>query len=225
LIFRASYKAIDTYVVKHTKDDIYKTIVFMNEKKVSIDNFIAVYDNYITSEECSKAIELYENQNKFNRTVNRIGSENSSILEKQDQQFYAAPYNLNIWWEELKPMMVNFEMAFRHYIKNTGADDAYGVPFNFTNLKIQKTLPTEGYHVWHVEHNKGFENEARAFVFSVYLNDVEEGGETEFLHFSKRVKPKTGRIVIWPAAFPYLHRGNPPLSGKKYILTSWMMLR
>jgi len=39
------------------------------------------------------------------------------------------------------------------------------------------------------------------------------------------VQPKKGRIVIWPAAFPYLHRGNPPLSGKKYILTSWMMLR
>ena len=55
--------------------------------------------------------------------------------------------------------------------------------------------------------------------------DIEEGGETEFLHFSKRVKPKTGRIVIWPAAFPYVHRGNPPLAGEKYILTSWMMLR
>ena len=64
-----------------------------------------------------------------------------------------------------------------------------------------------------------------ATVKAMHLNDVEEGGETEFLHFSKRVKPKTGRIVIWPAGFPYVHRGNPPLSGEKYILTSWMMLR
>jgi hypothetical protein len=79
--------------------------------------------------------------------------------------------------------------------------------------------------VWHVEHGEGFANEPRAFVYSVYLNDVEEGGETEFLHFSKRVKPKTGRIVIWPAGFPYVHRGNPPLSGEKYIITSWMNLR
>ena len=47
----------------------------------------------------------------------------------------------------------------------------------------------------------GHENMARAFVFSIYLNDVDEGGETEFLHFSKRVKPKTGRIVIWPLWF------------------------
>ena len=202
-----------------------KKIIQTIEKTVNIDNFIGVYDNYITPEECNKAIKLYEDQNKFNNTVNRIGGEQASILQKQDQQFFAAENNLDIWWESLKPMMVNFDLAWNHYVQNTGANDAYGVPFHFTCLKIQKTLPTEGYHVWHVEHGKGFENEPRAFVFSIYLNDVEDGGETEFLHFSKRVKPKTGRIVIWPAAFPYIHRGNSPLSGKKYILTSWMMLR
>ena len=197
----------------------------MKEKTVNIDNFIGVYDNYIIKEECNKAIQLFENQNKFNNTVNRIGFEKASVLQKQDQQYFAGSNNLNIWWEELKPMILNFDMAWKHYIKNTGAQDAYGVPFHFTELKIQKTLPTEGYHVWHIEHNKGYHNEARAFVFSIYLNDVEDGGETEFLHYSKRVKPKTGRIVIWPAGFPYVHRGNPPLSGEKYILTSWMTLR
>jgi hypothetical protein len=197
----------------------------MNEKTVNISNFIGVYDNYITEQECNKAIKLYEEQDKFNTTVNRIGGEKASILQKQDQQFFAAPFNLNVWWESLKPMMLNFDLAWNHYVKNTGADEAYGVPFHFTCLKIQKTLPTEGYHVWHIEHGKGFDYEPRAFVFTIYLNDVEEGGETEFLHFSKRVQPKRGRIVIWPAAFPYLHRGNPPLSGEKYILTSWMTLR
>ena len=195
------------------------------EKTVNINNFIGVYDNYITKDDCNKAIKLYEEQNKFNNTVNRIGGEKASILQKQDQQYFAFGNNINIWWEELKPMMLNFDLAWNHYVKNVGADDAYGVPFHFTCLKIQKTLPTEGYHVWHIEHGSGFENESRAFVFSIYLNDVEEGGETEFLHFSKRVKPTTVRIVIWPAAFPYLHRGNPPLSGEKYILTSWMRLR
>ena len=197
----------------------------MNEKKVNITNFIGVYDNYITAEECNKAINLYEDQNKFNNTLNRINFEKVSILQKQDQQFFALPSNIDVWWEELKTMMFNFDLAWKHYIKNTGADDAYAVPFHFTQLKLQKTLPTEGYHLWHIEHGKGFELESRAFVFSIYLNDVEDGGETEFLHFSKRVKPKTGRIVIWPASFPYVHRGNPPLSGEKYILTSWMRLR
>ena len=197
----------------------------MKEKTVNIENFIGIYDNYITKEECNKAIKLFEDQDKFNNTLNRTVSEKASTLQKQDQQFFATINNLDIWWEDLKSMKLNFDISFKHYVQNTGAKDAYGIPFFFTQLKIQKTLPTEGYHIWHLEHGKGFEIEPRAFVFSIYLNDVEEGGETEFLNFSKRVKPKAGRIIIWPAGFPYVHRGNPPLSNEKYMLTSWMLVR
>jgi hypothetical protein len=195
------------------------------DKKVNIENFIGVYDNYIMPEECDKAIKFFEDKNKFNKTMSRMQMENSPILKKQDKQYFALDTDIEIWWGNLKTIIVNYDLAWNHYRKNTGADTAYGNDFYFTELKIQKTLPTEGYHVWHIEHSNLANNAYRAFVFSVYLNDVEEGGETEFLHFSKRVKPKKGRIVIWPAAFPYVHRGNPPLSGEKYILTSWMMLK
>jgi hypothetical protein len=195
-------------------------------KNVNIENFIGIYDNYITKDECDRAVTLFENQHKFRNTIDRMQFENRSITQIQDQQFFSGNWNLDIWWEDLKSLMYNFDLAWQHYKKNTGAASAYSQEkFFYTTLKIQKTLPTQGYHVWHIEHNRGVDNESRAFVFSVYLNDVEEGGETEFLHFSKRIKPKTGRIVIWPAAFPYVHRGNPPLSGEKYLITSWLLLR
>ena len=196
------------------------------KKTANIENFIGVYDNYILPEECDKAIKLFEDQNKFNKTLNRVQFENASVLHKHDNQYFATPDNLNIWWSELKSMMVNYELAWIHYDQNTGASETYDqVPLHFTTLKVQKTLPTQGYHVWHVEHGRTYDTASRAFAFSIYLNDVKEGGETEFLHFSKRVKPKKGRIVIWPASFPYVHRGNSPLSNEKYILTSWMMLK
>ena len=61
----------------------------------------------------------------------------------------------------------------------------------------------------------------RVLVNMMYLNDVDEGGETEFLYQSMRVQPKKGRVVIWPAGFTHTHRGNPPLAGEKYIATAW----
>jgi len=196
------------------------------KKTASIENFIGVYDGYITEQECNKAIQLFEDQDKFKNTLNRTSFENASVLQKQDQQFFARSQNIDVWWKELDTLVFNYDIAWNHYMKTTGCGDSYGKDkFFYTQMKIQKTLPTEGYHLWHVEHGEGFECEPRAFVYTVYLNDVEEGGETEFLHFSKRVKPKKGRIVIWPAGFPYVHRGNPPISNKKYILTSWMLLR
>ena len=198
----------------------------MIKKTQEIKNFIGVYDNYITDAECNKAIELFENQKKFKNTMDRKQFENAMAVEKKDMQYFASSSNLDVWWAELKSLIINFDQAFKHYIQETGAEGVYdNGEFHFTQLKLQKTLPTEGYHVWHIEHSRGFDNEPRAFVFSIYLNNVDEGGETEFLHFSKRVKPKKGRIVIWPAGFPYVHRGNTPLSGEKYILTSWMTLR
>ena len=196
------------------------------EKIFKIENFIGLYDNYISEDECDKAIKLFDQQKKFQKTLDRKAFENAMAVEKKDMQYFASSGNLDVWWAELKSLVVNFDQAFKHYIQETGAEGVYdNKEFHFTQLKLQKTLPTEGYHVWHIEHCKGFANEPRAFAFSIYLNDVEEGGETEFLHFSKRIKPKKGRIIIWPASFPYVHRGNTPLSGEKYILTSWMTVR
>ena len=88
-------------------------------------------------------------------------------------------------------------------------------------INIQKTLPGEGYHLWHSEIDCKMVA-SRFIVTMMYLNDVEEGGETEFLYQHRRIKPKKGRVVLWPAQWPHTHRGNPPLSGEKYIATSWI---
>ena len=197
-----------------------------SERTANYENFIGVYDNFILKDECKKIIRFYEEQDKFKKTVNRQAFENANLSAKKDNQLFLYNGNLEIWHSDLKTLIANFDLALNHYEKETGVLDVLKTEsFHYTTLKVQKTLPTEGYHVWHIEHSPGFDCEKRMLAFTIYLNDVKDGGETEFLHFSKRIKPKTGRIVIWPASFPYVHRGNPPLSGEKYILTSWMMLR
>ena len=196
----------------------------MTQREVKIKDFIGIYDNYIPEAECDKAINYFKQQEEFRKSFSRMQSENAGRLFKEDTQVFLTEDHI-VWWKELKPLMFNFDMALKHYEQATGVKEAYGVSeFNYTALKIQKTLPTQGYHAWHLEHNPGFENAKRALVFTIYLNDVEEGGETEFLHQSIRAKPVKGRCVIWPAAFPYVHRGNPPLQGEKYLITSWLIL-
>ena len=87
------------------------------------------------------------------------------------------------------------------------------------NVAVQKTEPGQGYHRWHCEQAK---HSHRVAACMMYLNDDFDGGETEFLYQNKRIVPKRGQFLIWPATYTHAHRGNPPLSGKKYITTSWI---
>jgi hypothetical protein len=193
------------------------------EKKSNLDNFIGIYDGYLLKDTCNEMISFYENKNKFNKSFSRLQSENAGLFEKKDQTVALNPENIEDWFTNFKILFVNFDIALRHYLVNTGLEDLYrGQSFKYTGFRLQKTISGGGYHVWHIEHYDKEPN--RVLAFSIYLNDVNEGGETEFLHQSVRVSPVQGRIVIWPAGFPYVHRGNPPLKGEKYILTSWIIV-
>lgn len=88
-------------------------------------------------------------------------------------------------------------------------------------MKLQVTPLTGGYSVWHIEQGPG-EESRRVLAWSIYLNDVEEGGETEFLYQGARYKPKAGSLLMWPASITHPHRGNPPLSNEKLMLTGWI---
>ena len=55
----------------------------------------------------------------------------------------------------------------------------------------------------------------------VYLNDVTDGGETEFPTQDKKFSPRAGDVLIWPAYWTHPHRGIVSESQVKYIATGW----
>ena len=63
----------------------------------------------------------------------------------------------------------------------------------------------------------------RYLVFLWYLNDVAEGGETEFPALNVVVKPRAGRLVMFPPYWMFQHQGKAPLSGDKYIFSSYFL--
>jgi len=75
---------------------------------------------------------------------------------------------------------------------------------------------------WHSD-TADLSSSNRLLALIIYLNDVERGGETEFMDKNCLVKPKEGSLLWFPANFEYTHRGKTPLSGPKYILTSFLV--
>ena len=118
---------------------------------------------------------------------------------------------------EAKGLMEYVNGCLYYYIN----EFSYLTNFNYISaiVLLQKTEPTQGYHMFHGE-NINWNLHNRTMAWMVYLNDVEEGGETEFLYQQRKIKPEKGTVVIWPGSYTHLHRGNPPMSDK-YIATGW----
>ena len=185
--------------------------------------FIGVYENAFSKEYCERTIKYFNNMQANGFTENRMQSEDAVKTKKDDDAFFGHNeefVNLQL----AGPMYKEFNETFwkiynEQYAPNFAVLSESGVHNNFS-FKVQKTPIGGGYHIWHYE-SSDRQNCHRLLTWMVYLNDVEEGGETEFLYQHLRIKPKQGTLVIWPAAFTHTHRGNPPLSNEKYIVTGW----
>ncbi|WCE05769.1 2OG-Fe(II) oxygenase [Pseudoxanthomonas sp. JBR18] len=96
-------------------------------------------------------------------------------------------------------------------------------------INLQRYRAGEGgYPYWHCElypKDRHAETLHRHLLWTVYLNDGFEAGETEFFHQQRKVVPRTGSLLIAPAAFTHTHRGNRPQGGDKYIATSWALFQ
>jgi hypothetical protein len=69
------------------------------------------------------------------------------------------------------------------------------------------------------------ERTRRYMVFLWYLNDVAEGGETEFCDLGIKVAPRTGRLLMFPPYWMYQHVGSSPRSNDKYIVSTYLMFK
>lgn len=85
-----------------------------------------------------------------------------------------------------------------------------------------------GYPYWHCElypREANAETLHRHLLWTAYLNDGFDAGETEFLFQARKVAPRTGALLMAPTAFTHTHRGNRPEGGDKFIATSWILFQ
>mgnify|MGYP001185854795 CR=1 FL=1 len=90
-----------------------------------------------------------------------------------------------------------------------------------STFRIQRYLPGEGYFVEHCEHQGPGDGDKRILAWMVYLNDITDGGYTNFPNQKRRFQPRRGDVLIWPAYFTHTHHGIVSKTQTKYIATGW----
>lgn len=187
--------------------------------------FIGIYRDVYPEGYCQHLISEFERLVNSGAGSNRQRGEGAPKHHKNDMQLFlnfgvhtVAAFN------ERKASDVFFDGLQQCY-------DLYTEQFSSlrdgkitgTSMKMQRTDPGGGYHLWHSEQGNG-DYANRVLVYMLYLNSFgeQDGGETEFLYQRMRLRPQTNTMILWPATFTHTHRGNTVLGNQsKYIVTGW----
>lgn len=112
-----------------------------------------------------------------------------------------------------------FKTAQKIYLYSQQYAQENGIFFtHMEQISMLEYLAGDGFYKPHLDFGPDHPRTVSAIL---YLNDVEEGGETYFDKFNLSVQPKAGRLVLFPSNFPYSHEARLPVSGNKYILVTW----
>lgn len=186
------------------------------------EDFIGIYDNAIPESLCNEIIRAFD-----------YSMDNGSVY-CEDNQFSNSNAGRFDWALDVTQMSsimdgtpvedlnAALQKSLDEYVHIFG--HMKGVSLYSIVQKVQKTPAGGGYHVWHDE-NSGIEHSGRLIVWMFYLNDNFEGGETEFLYYKKRIQPRAGTLLLWPAGLTHAHRGGLVLKGDKYVVTGWFYVR
>lgn len=185
-------------------------------------NFIEVYPQAFDKSWCQEVIKIFDIADDRGLTLNRQTHDNVSKLNREDAILFESILPVSSLTADIfnKFNEIFWGTCYKQYSDKYAVLNTLGKHGNFS-VKVQKTLPGQGYHVWHCEQSS-LDLSSRLAAWTIYLNDTFEAGETEFLYQQYRYKPQEGDCIIFPASYTHTHRGNPPINGTKYIMTGWV---
>jgi hypothetical protein len=183
-----------------------------NQEKISLTNFIRIYDQIIPNELCDEMIHLLNSSEK-----RRI---DEGYLRRDE-----VSLNPHVHAEIFGKVSTCIKSVYHRYKQDIGWVSGslfqcnsmeYPVIVSYKPSQDKKELFHDHADAWHND------SATRQISIIMYLSDVEEGGSTTFTNYDISVKPVKGRVLLFPANFIYKHRAEPPISDIKYASISWM---
>jgi len=203
------------------------------------NNYFYINKNSISKELCKTIINMFDSdKNKYEGVT--FGGLNKDIKDTQDFVIPNTPDKTGYdKWNKIR-IFLEKELAknTKEYVKildnivnmnhekeNTNSEyTTFGRLLSNESFMVQRYTKQKGRYVYHNDFRSDWENKKyRVITYLWYLNNVEEGGETEFWG-THTIKPETGKLLLFPASWTFPHRGKMPLSHDKYIITGWLYL-
>lgn len=175
-----------------------------------LTDYIKVYDDILDKETCDSIIARYESSLEHETVESEIYKFEQLNITKLEP------------WQDISQMFAGLS-----YSGATSYFNDVQVPIvpqlqGFEEIRIKRYRPNENERFdLHVDVGDN-RSSKRFLVVFCYLNDVEEGGETTFPTLGISVKPKAGRVLMFPPLWMFPHEARAPVSSNKYIMGTYL---
>ena len=179
-----------------------------------MNNYIRVYDDALMTSACDKAIRIYNENESLHERFDNDKTPNFTQLN------FTKNRNLDTY---LHAYLIGKTQQYID-IYRSSISDTYFFPkeYGFEEFRI-KHYNADGIDQFdtHVD-SATMQSSKRFLAFFWYLNDVELGGDTIFMNTGFNIRPKKARLVIFPPFWMFPHKGAAPISGEKFLLSSYL---
>ena len=192
--------------------------IIVDDRKINIvtkfeEPLIVVLDKVLSNQECDQLIEFSKDKLKRSK-ISSSGEGEVNEIRTSSSMFFQESENDIL--EKLEKrisdiMCIPIEHAEGIQILKYTPGQEYKAHFDFFNSA-----------------SKAAKNN-RISTLVIYLNDVEEGGETYFPKLNLSISPKKGSAVYFEYFYNNevlneltLHGGAPVIKGEKWVATQWM---
>lgn len=181
--------------------------------------FIKYYDNALAPAICRDIIDRFEADQ--NTMVGMVSGNEGAVVDLAGKQTTELMLTDPSWEDIVDTLQDNLAVYLEAYTKDVkflaGSDHQ---DLDGETLRLKKYAPGGQFH-WHIDCNSR-QNRTRCLAVQWYFNTVDEGGHTEFEDQKVAIQPVEGRLAFFPVAWTYRHRGAPPVSGPKYVCTTFV---
>jgi hypothetical protein len=185
--------------------------------RLSLERCIQVYDGALDPEFCAQMIRSFDGMKQYhipNGRGHKRGFDGSAWTELNLMPLADAGFK--------GFFMKQIDDALKRY------NESLALPIAIPNRPRIEDIRIKRYRAGAEEqfepHFDSMDDKAnRYLVFLWYLNDVAEGGETEFINLGIKVAPRAGRLLMFPPFWMFQHAGLAPKSNDKYIVSTYML--
>lgn len=189
------------------------------------NNFITYWDGALDEGQCAAIISLFESSKLYEGNIIRDGKVVVDLNGKKNSEFDITGTIDSKPWAAVEIALLS--LTTKYLMKYESLNPVvYSLPSPLGDegfrMKRYKNDGTE-HHSYHIDSGSELTcKPRRVLAMILYLNEVSVGGETVFLNQGKKIKPKCGRLALFPTDYTVIHAGRRPVSNTKYNIINFL---